>query len=126
MEYQYQLDPSTGLARANFSYEHQIFGPWLEVELGNDRKKLVALLQAIDDVSHNKKSEVLISGKEYSVILDQQDVFVKTNESLQNDSDIPESLSDQGLSLDDGHAAMCGLDDFRELLLSWSRFLNIT
>lgn len=128
MEYQYQLDPATGNARALFSFEHEIFGPWLEVEIGNNVDKLTEVLKAIDDINHGKLQEVVISGSEYSVILDQQDVMIKTNMSLNHNLNGQESLIDglkeQGLSLDDDMDAMCGLEDFHQLILSWSKFVT--
>ncbi len=128
MEYQYQLDPATGNARALFSFEHEIFGPWLEVEIGNNLDKLTEVLKAIDDINHGKLQEVVISGSEYSVILDQQDVMIKTNMSLNHNLNGQESLIDglkeQGLSLDDDMDAMCGLEDFHQLILSWSKFVT--
>jgi uncharacterized protein YacL (UPF0231 family) len=128
MEYQYQLDPATGNARALFSFEHEIFGPWLEVEIGNDVDKLTEVLKAIDDINHGKLQEVVISGSEYSVIIDQQDVMIKTNMSLNHNLNGQESLIDglteQGLSLDDDMDAMCGLEDFHQLILSWSKFVT--
>lgn len=124
MEYQYQLDPATGNTRAIFSFEHQVFGPWLEVEVGHDADKLAQILIAIDDVSHDKTKEVMISGSEYSVILDEQDVCVKTNMSLNGDNIVPDNLVEQDLAFETNEEAMCGLEDFRELLLSWSKFIT--
>ena len=127
MEYQYQLDPATGNARALFSFEHEIFGPWLELEIGDDIAKLTKVLKAIDDVSHNKSQEVMISGSEYTVILDEQDVVIKTNislnENLNGHDPLLQDLSEQGLEVNDSIEAMCGLEDFHSLLLSWSKFV---
>lgn len=124
MEYQYQLDPATGNTRALFSFEHQVFGPWLEVEVGHDADKLAQLLIAIDDVSHDKTKEIMIAGSEYSVILDEQDVCVKTNMSLNGDNIVPDNLVEQDLGFETNEEAMCGLEDFRALLLSWSKFIT--
>ena len=124
MEYQYQLDPATGNTRAIFSFEHEIFGPWLEVEVGHDIDKLKTVLSAIDEVSHDKTKEIMISGSEYTVIIDELDVAVKTNRSLDGTEVVPDNLAEQGLALENNHEAMCGLEDFRTLLLSWSKFVT--
>ena len=34
MEYEFINDPTTRYAKAKFSFEHEVFGPWLEVEVG--------------------------------------------------------------------------------------------
>ncbi len=40
MEYQFIDDPLTGSAIAKFSLDHEVIGPWLEVEVGTDTDKL--------------------------------------------------------------------------------------
>ena len=124
MEYQYRLDPSTGNVSALFSFEHEVFGPWLEVEVGQDAAKLAAVLKAIDDVSSGKSKELMISGNEYSVIITNDDVSVITNISLNGCGGLPESMIEEGLELDEGYTASCGIDDFRSMLLSWTNFLT--
>ena len=124
MEYQYRLDPATGKAQALFSLEHQIMGPWLEVEVYDDVDKIKTLLTAIDDIDKGKKNEVVISGKEYSVIIDQQDVSVRANSSVNGSAVLPDEYLEQGFEVDETQLAMCGLEDFRELVLSWSYFFK--
>lgn len=127
MEYQYQLDPSTGTARAIFSLEHEIFGPWLEVEIGSDIDKFTQVLTALDQVIHGKSNEKLIVGSEYTLIIDQEDVSIQPNVNLNGGLNgkegIPEALSEQGLMLGDD-VSSCGLEDFRELIVSWSHFIK--
>ncbi|MGJ8692429.1 MAG: YacL family protein [Thalassotalea sp.] len=128
MEYQYRLDPATGNARALFSFEHEIIGPWLEVEIGDDIEKLTQVLTALDEVSHGVMKEKIISGREYSVIIEREDISVRANVSingsLNGQEGLPEGLAEQGLALDDDEVTMCGLEDFREMLLSWTKFLS--
>lgn len=128
MEYQFQLDPATGNTRAIFSFEHQIFGPWLEVEVGHDIEKFASLLTTLDAIETKALNDTVILGKEYSVIIDQQDVIVKANITMGDDindtAEMSAALLEQDLTLDDNAQAMCGLEDFRELLLSWSHFLK--
>ena len=128
MEYEFQLDPVTGNTRAIFSFEHQILGPWLEVEIGKDIDAFTKVLTTLDAVINKEISEAVISGKEYSVIIDQQDIVIKANitmgENIDEVADMSEALLEQGLSIDDNVQAMCGLEDFRELLISWSQFLQ--
>lgn len=123
MEYQYQFDSTTGNARAIFSFEHEVFGPWLEVEVGNDVEKVQKILEAIDQVSHGLSQEEVIDGSEYTLIIDKDDVSISTNVGL-NGKEMPENLVEQGLGFDEACSAMCGLDDFRNLILSWIRFIT--
>ncbi|MCH2056244.1 MAG: YacL family protein [Thalassotalea sp.] len=124
MEYEFRHDPITGQARALFSLEQQMIGPWLEVEVGTNNEMLSALLVSIDNVGHDQKHEVTITGKEYSVIFTEDDVYVQPNTNFNGEDDLPESLAMQDLHLDSQSVSACGLDDFRQILLSWAKFTN--
>jgi uncharacterized protein YacL (UPF0231 family) len=125
MEYEFIHDAITGEAKARFSLEHEVVGPWIEVELGHDSAKLAQLLTAIDNVEKGHQSEVVITGHEYSVAISRGDVEVHSNASLNdNDEPLSEMLTVDHIHFDDNESAACGIEDFRTLLLSWSRFTN--
>ena len=129
MEYEFVHDAITGEARALFSLEHEVMGPWMEVELGNDVTKLTELLTAIDNIETGHSQEILITGSEYSITLTREDISVQTNVSMNGSLDehgegLPEMLTDDHIHLDQNEEAGCGLDDFRALLLSWGQFTN--
>ncbi len=129
MEYEFVHDAITGEARALFSLEHQVIGPWMEVELGNNVDKLTELLSAIDKVEKGQCSEVTITGSEYSITINRDDISIQTNVSMNgslngNGEGLPEMLTDEHIHLDQNEIAGCGLEDFRLLLLSWSKFTN--
>lgn len=125
MEYEFIHDPINGAASARFSLDHENLGPWLEIELANSTEKLTALLSAIDEVDHGHKHEVTIIGHEYSVLIEKEDVTVRSNTNFNGmDSSKVENLPD-GIQLSEQYASStCGLDDFRKLLLSWSNFVH--
>jgi hypothetical protein len=130
MEYEFIHDPSTGVASARFSMEHENIGSWLELELAADKQKLEKLLIAIDDVETGKKQEIRIVGQEFSVLVEKNDVTIEHN-SLLDDSDSveliasKERLLSEELHNDEFNAmSQCGLDDFHQLLLSWAKFIN--
>ncbi len=124
MEYEFIHDAITGSAKAQFSLEHEVVGPWIEVELGHDSAKLTQLLTAIDNVEKGHQSEVVITGHEYSVAISQNDVEIQTNASLNGAEPLSEMLTTDHIHYDQNESAACGIDDFRELLISWSRFTN--
>ena len=123
MEYQFRYDPLSGNSTAVFSFEHEIIGPWLEVEIANNPKKLAKVLMALDDVVHERENEILIAGREYSLLIDAQDVQIKANSSFA-DNQLTEDLSAENLDYADTTVALCGHEDFREMLLSWARFVK--
>jgi len=124
MEYEFIHDVITGRAKARFSLEHELIGPWIEVELGDDRAKLTQLLTAIDHVENGVKNEVVITGHEYTVMISLSDVEIHTNASLNDDDILPDMLTTEHIHFDENDGAACGIDDFRQLLLSWSKFTN--
>lgn len=124
MEYQYQLDPVTGNSRALFSFEHQVMGPWLEVEVSDDIEKIKALLTAIDQVESKQESEVQIVGQEYTITFTEHDVEIETNTSMNGAEILPEQLSGDELDFDTFNKSACGLNDFREMLVSWVNFIK--
>ena len=122
MEYEFIHDAITGEAKARFSLEHEIVGPWIEVELGHDSAKLAQLLIAIDNVEKGQESEVVITGHEYSVAISEADVEIHTNASLNGAEPLSEMLTTDHIHYDHNESAACGIDDFRTLLLSWAKF----
>jgi len=124
MEYEFIHDAITGDAKARFSLEHEVVGPWIEVELGHDSAKLTQLLTAIDNVEKGQQSEVVITGHEYSVAISRNDVEIQTNASLNGAEPLSEMLTTDHIHYDQNESAACGIDDFRTLLLSWSKFTN--
>jgi len=124
MEYEFIHDAVTGEARAQFSLEHQVIGPWIETEVGHSSDKLAQLLTAIDEVEKGNKSEVLITGHEYSIAIHQDDISIQTNASFNGVDPLPEMLTSEHINVDQYEIAGCGIDDFRQLLLSWAKFTN--
>lgn len=125
MEYEFIHDTVTGNAKAKFSFEHQVFGPWLEVEVGQNMDRLTHILTAIDEVTSEKCHEKHISGSEYSLLVSRNDAHIKANGLLNGTTMLPDELTDDDLHIDENDSSSCGLDDFRTLLLSWAKFTKI-
>lgn len=124
MEYEFIHDPITGNATAKFSLEHEVIGPWLEVEVGHSAEKITELLTAISVVDSGKQTELMITGHEYSVLFTRSDVTVQTNASIDGLEVLPDSLLAENIDFDQNDVGSCGIDDFRQLLLSWEKFTN--
>lgn len=124
MEYQFIDDPITGTAIAKFSLDHEVIGPWLEVEVGTDSAKLTQLLAAMTAIEEDKQSEITITGSEYTVSFSRGDVTVQTNASMDGIEVLPDSLIEENIDFDQQDCSSCGSEDFRELLLSWAKFVR--
>lgn len=123
MEYEFTNDPITGSAKANFSLEHEVMGPWIEIELGHSTEKLTQLLSAIDKVDKGQQQEMVIVGHEYSIEISKEDITVKSNASMtdEEEDELDERVSELD-NFEQFNEASCGLEDFRTLLTSWARF----
>jgi len=122
MEYEFIHDGLTGKAKAVFSFEHQVLGPWLEVEVSNSTDAITNILTAIDSLEKNIQQEVNISGKEYNLILTKEDASISPNAMANGTSELPEELLQEGVDFDEQMFASCGLEDFRELVTAWAHF----
>jgi hypothetical protein len=124
MEYEFTNDPITGKASAKFSLEHENIGSWLEIELAKNVDKLTELLTAIASVEKGEQHEVLINGSEFSVLIEKHDVTI-AHHSLHDAPDEQLAAMADELHNDQFNAlSQCGLEDFHQLLLSWSKFIN--
>ncbi len=124
MEYEFIHDAITGEAKAKFSFEHEVIGPWIEIELGQDEEKLITLLKAVDQIENKTKSEMMIIGSEYSILINHDEVQIQSNISLNGLEELPEQLANDHIHFDDSDSASCGVDDFKKLLLSWGEFTH--
>ncbi|NQZ82943.1 MAG: YacL family protein [Colwellia sp.] len=124
MEYEFIHDPITGSAKAKFSMEHEVIGPWLEVEVGHNTEKLTELLTALSKRSDRQKNDILVTGQEYSVVFSEEDVTIQTNASLNGVQSLPDELVAEQLDFDQNNVASCGIEDFKVLLHSWATFIK--
>ncbi|SES64425.1 YacL family protein [Thalassotalea agarivorans] len=118
MEYEFINDSVTGKNRAKFSFEHELIGRWLESEIENDSEKLSEVLTAIDNKNGQEK---LIEGKEYSVVVEQDDVQVFANVQTNNNVNLPEELAYDTLSFEQFQKVECDPEEFRKMLVAWSK-----
>lgn len=123
MEYEFIHDSLTGSASARFSMEHEIMGPWLEVEVSNDISKLTVLLEAIANLKKRQQQDILITGIEYTLTFSEDSVKVASNSHFENIVQ-DERLLEEGLSSDQNNETECGIEDFKELLIKWSNFIK--
>lgn len=121
MEYEFTHDIATGGAKANFSLEHQLIGPWLETEVGSNIESLTEVLQGVESVEQGKQQELTIVGKEYSLTLTKNDAIVQLNALVNGSAQLPEELAVDTDAFEQ-QGANCGIDDFRSILLSWAQF----
>ncbi|WP_068544821.1 YacL family protein [Thalassotalea crassostreae] len=121
MEYTFKTNFITKQPQANFSFGHELFGPWLEQEIGKDLVKLQSLLDLIDSLAFSTNEHTLV-GKEYSLTINNQEVEVFAN-SNNIDEAVPQNIAEDVNDFEQTCFALCGLEDFVEMLESWQNFI---
>ena len=119
MDYEFRRDPFGGY-RARFSMGHEAIGQWLIDEVGKDEEKLDQLFSIIDELSSRTRVEYQLAGGDYSLLLTHEEAEVKAN--VLNIA-LGEDLDDLAY-YDDEQLAMCGLEDFAQVLGSWRAFIR--
>ncbi|MDN3653592.1 YacL family protein [Thalassotalea ponticola] len=121
MDYQFTLDFITASPRAEFSLEHQIIGPWLESEIGNDSNKLADVFQFITEHEMDTAKQ-LLTGKEFSLAIEDGEITIFAN-ATDSDATLPEQLLADVDDFDMAQIASCGIEDFVEMLHAWQAFI---
>lgn len=121
MEYEFRKDFITQKPKAKFNYEHEVLGPWLETEIGNDASQLSNIKSFVKQQVRTQDN-VLI-GKEYSIYVSFGEVEIKANiEGI--DAEIPENVFEDVDDFEQNTQACCGIDDFLLMLDSWQEFIE--
>ena len=119
MDYEFRRDPFGGY-RARFSMGHEAIGQWLIDEVGKDEETLDELFSIIDQLSNRTRTEYQRHGGDYSLLLTPEEAEVKANVlNIELDEDL-----DDLAYYDDEQLAMCGLEDFAQVLGSWRAFIR--
>ncbi|WP_430461872.1 YacL family protein [Thalassolituus sp. LLYu03] len=108
---------------ARLSMDHEAFGHWLSDELASDGERLSELLAVIKDIESGTRREFEWKGHDYLLLLNRDDAEVVALELLQEHS--LEELQEEDMDFYDAESrAVCGLEDFRDLLIEWRDFLD--
>jgi uncharacterized protein len=122
MEYEFIYNSITGSSSAVFSMEHEIMGPWLEVEVGNDLSKIKTLLNAVDNIKERQTKDISIHGVEYTTVFSEDSVAIYTNSQLEGEN-VDLAIEDD-LNTDFDSSAECGVEDFKAFLINWLNFIK--
>lgn len=117
MDYEFSYD-YLGKPVARISMGHEAFGLWLSQEIGADPAKVDAVLQDIEQLTMGKIQQKVMTGSEYQLCLSQEEAEVISHVSRIETEEVPEEVE---LDETDSYA-VCGLQDFELMLLSWQSF----
>jgi uncharacterized protein YacL (UPF0231 family) len=118
MDYEFTLDEYDRPV-AIFSSGFEALGRWFTEEL-NDHELIHELLGVVEHLEQQRIQRRQLFGRDSQLDIDQDEVTV-TATAL--GSDAYEELPEGTRLYDDEAAASCGLQDFKQALLSWQDFV---
>ena len=121
MEYQFIRDPITGFA-VRCSDEHTLVARWLNDELSHQAAaELLATLHRFTRTS----PELVIPGKEIRATFTAQEAVFESHALFHDDEQL-QRFEEDALAVDEaGLYAVCGYEDFIELLQQWVDFITV-
>lgn len=124
MEYQFYQGAHGPIAE--LSMEQAAIGRWLTEEIGSDSDRINGLLHNIAEICDGIFLELDVTGKEFRLTLNKDEVEIKANSLVNNlDADSTEQMDAEGLNFYDSEdVAGCGLEDFIDLLNAWQEFCS--
>ncbi|MEH6556896.1 MAG: YacL family protein [Oceanicoccus sp.] len=118
MDYEFTLDEYDRPV-AIFSSGFEALGRWFTEEL-NDHEFIHELLSIVEQLEQHRIQRRQLFGSDSHLDIDQDEVTV-TATALGSDAD--EDLPEGTRLYDDESVASCGLQDFKQVLLSWQDFV---
>ncbi|MEI5639800.1 MULTISPECIES: YacL family protein [unclassified Pseudoalteromonas] len=120
MEYQFIRDPISGFA-VRCSDEHTLVARWLNDELSHQAAaQLLTTLQGFTPTT----PELMIPGKEIRVTFTAQEAVFESHALFHDDEQL-QCYQEDALAVDEaGLYAVCGYEDFIELLQQWVDFIT--
>ena len=99
---------------------HEAVGIWLEQAINMDLAGISRLLTQIQLLQTQALEQLEFLGAEFSLFLNQEEAKIVANILLSDNDELPEDMS----FYDQESLALCGLEDFEQMLLSYQRFIQ--
>ena len=121
MEFEFRKDFISEQATVKLSMGHEAFATWLEQE-GQEIEWIDDLLANILLLQQRVVSDFKLQGSEFSLLINQNEAQVINHSLMNNQDDI--DLEGDLVFYDLEIQASCGLEDFLNLIASWSEFVR--
>lgn len=123
MDYQFFYNERQ-IPDARFSMDHEALGLWFSDELGADCQKIAEISRVIKAIIAGEQTNYSWQGRDFLLLLTREEAEV-IDLSLLNEASLAE-IAEQDLDYYDAEQrAMCGLEDFYDLLIDWRDFLEL-
>lgn len=118
MDYEFLRD-ATGQVLVRFSMGHEVVGHWLNEEVRGELALLDKVEAAVGEVKGSERQWQL-TGREYTLWLDGEEVMVRANQLDFAGDEIEEGMS----YYDEESLSLCGLEDFLAVLHAYRQFIQ--
>ncbi|MFT5690890.1 MAG: hypothetical protein ACI92E_000213 [Oceanicoccus sp.] len=126
MDYEFTLD-EYDRPIAEFSMGFEALGRWLTEELGSEQHNIDDLLDIVIQLEQKRITSRQLFGEDSKLVIDQDQVEVMAlalEIERDEESDNVQTLPENTRLYDDESYAHCGLQDFKQALLSWQEFVQ--
>lgn len=120
VDYQFSYDEQIRPA-AKFSLGHEALGRWFSEELCDNRQAIEELLAVVTRLEHKRIGRHQLVGAEFQLRINPDEVEVI---ALSLNLDVDEALPEDTHLYNEESYAECGLQDFKQVLLSWQAFVS--
>ncbi|SIS59091.1 YacL family protein [Neptunomonas antarctica] len=120
MDYEFTVD-DIGRPVAKFSMGAEAIGRWMSEEIRANQHEIDTLLGIIEQLEQRMIGQHQQRGSEFQLRLNQYEIEVL---ALVLDLDMDDELPEETNLYDEESYAGCGLQDFKEALLSWREFVG--
>ncbi|OAN16599.1 hypothetical protein A3K86_10570 [Photobacterium jeanii] len=120
MDYEFKKNTLEGSYHAIFSMGHEALGRWLVEEVGKDFAKMDLVVAQISALK-NSPQEWRLIGDELTLSLQDNEALIQANFLFsEDDNELEEDLH----LYDEESIAVCGIEDFSQVLDAWRAFVT--
>lgn len=120
MDYDFKKNTLDGSYHAVFSMGHEALGRWLLEEIGKDFDKMDCVMSQLGALK-NSTQEWRIIGEELTLTLQDNEAIIQANYLFSEDDT---ELEDNMDFYDEEAMAVCGFEDFAQVLTAWRGFVT--
>lgn len=120
MDYEFKKNTLDGSYHAVFSMGHEALGRWLIEEVGRDLNTIEQVLDQIGALKSSSREWRLV-GEELTLSLQDNEALVQANYLFSEDET---ELDDDMHFYDEECMALCGFEDFEQMLQAWRAFVT--
>ncbi|MGR2766285.1 YacL family protein [Photobacterium ganghwense] len=120
MDYEFKKNTLDGSYHANFSMGHEAMGRWLTEEVGKNFALMDEVVSQLGALKNSTREWRRI-GEELTLSLQENEALIQANYLFsEDDTELEENMD----FYDEEAVAICGFEDFEQVLQAWRAFVT--